>query len=398
MKKTAFALLASLALFASCSKDDDTVAMTNLSVKIILPADYPTVKQEGIEVKFKNVSTNNVYSAHVSKDGVAEAPVESGTYVITAESKQSVTTSIGTGDGKKDFTQEVTFRGLLENQVVIGAAMSLDLPLTPSIASNGFIIKEIYFSGCMTPLKEAYMKDHYVEIYNNSDKVLYADGLSICEMSHNTGFEVDEWAKVTVDGVAVHTIYTIPGSGKTYKVEPGQSLVLANIAINHQKEVPNSVDLSKANWEWYDNHKLDVDVPEVPNLMKNFSYSKTVWGLHARGMCGLLIFQETNMGKFLAENEVTKPNASGSATMTSYRVPYSRIIDAVELASPSMFGVKALPASIDASYTYATTVFAGKCVSRKVERRVNGRVVYRDTNNSALDFNVDQTPAPGQNK
>jgi len=398
MKKVVFALLASLTIFASCSKDDDTIAMTTISVSVSTPADYPNIKQEGIEVKFKNVSTNTVYSAFISKDGRAELPVESGTYTISAESKQSVTTSIGTEIEKKEFTQEVTFRGLQENLTLVGATHNLKLSLTPSFASNGFIIKEIYFSGCQTPLKKAYMKDHYIELYNNSDKVLYADGLSICEMAHNTGFEVDEWAKVVSDGVAVHTIYTIPGNGSTYKIAPGQSIVIANIAINHKVEAPNSVDLSKANWEWYDEHKLDVDVPEVPNLIKNFSYSLSVWGLHARGMSGLLIFQETNMAKFLTENKVSKQNASGSNTMNAYRVPTDRIIDAVELAYPSMFGVKALPASIDASYTYATKALEGKCVSRKVDKKVGDRVIYRDTNNSALDFSVDQNPAPGQNK
>ena len=103
------------------------------------------------------------------------------------------------------------------------------------------------------------------------------------------------------------------------------------------------------------------------------------------------------MDNFLAENKIEKVNASGT-TSTRYKVPNSIILDAVELGTPSDFLSKALSASLDISYTHcgdADDSRYGKCVRRKVESTENGRVIYKDTNNSAIDFDSTVDPQPG---
>ena len=56
---------------------------------------------------------------------------------------------------------------------------------------------------------------------------------------------------------------------------------------------PNSFDLSKANFEWYDestNPKVtDIDNPEVPNMERLYTYSRTIWGPHDRGFYSYII-------------------------------------------------------------------------------------------------------------
>lgn len=396
MKRFLVICMAAVAMLSSCKKDDD-IEKTTLGISIAIPSDYSDAKVEGMPIKVKNLATGTTYDALANAQGKAEVVVESGTYQISVESTQTIASNVTSGTSHSDFTQEVTFRGLLENQVVAGSSLQVSLELSPSTPSAGFVIKTIYFAGTRTPLNESYWKDQYIEIYNNSDKVLYADGLSICEISFTTTTTPDEWKAVIPNDLVVSTVYTIPGSGQTVPVQPGKSIVIANIAINHKEQNANSFDLSAANYEWYDDNKLDVDVPNVPNLEKNFSTSATVWILHTRGYRGIILMQDTDMASYVAANKVSRPNASGSALVYGIKVPYNRIIDGVELSHPSAFMLKGLPASVDASYTYCSASYNGKCVQRKVEKRVNGRVVYRDTNNSAKDFDADQTPNPGVN-
>ena len=54
-------------------------------------------------------------------------------------------------------------------------------------------------------------------------------------------------------------------------------------SINHKEANPNSIDLSKANFEWYIESKQDVDNPAVPNLDVYYCYSKTIWVLNKQG-------------------------------------------------------------------------------------------------------------------
>lgn len=391
-----WAMFALSFVFASCSKDD-AIPLTTLTVKLEVPSDYVGFKSEEVWVKVRNMVSNRSDSVKADALGNAVLVVEQGTYQIAANTKQLVSTTVSDGGGTKSFSQEVSLVGLIENQILVGDISAVSVKLTPVSLSSGFVIKEVYFAGCTTPLNAKYWKDQYIEIYNNSDKVLYADGLSIAEVSHTTSLETDDWAKFNIGGVVVGTVYTIPGAGTSYPVQPGKSIVIANVAIDHTVEIPSSVNLTKANWEWYDDNKLDVDVPEVPNLIKNFSYSATVWIMHTRGYRGYLIFQEPNMARFLETYKVTRPNASGSGTVSAISVPYASIIDAVELSNPAAFMLKAMPASVDASFTYVTAANSGKCVRRKVDRVVDGRVVYQDTNNSAVDFMPNQAPAPGKN-
>jgi hypothetical protein len=397
MRKTLLGLFAALAIFSSCSKDDDSVATTKLAVKVEFPTDYSDAKAEGIEVNLKNATSGIVYKAKVGSNSVAEAMVESGTYTISVESKQTVKTSLGSGNAQKEFTQEIIFRGLTEGVSVVGKEFSVAVSLTPSMTSGGFIIKEAYFAGVSTPLNKTYWKDQYIELYNNSDKELYADGLSICEVDFTTTLDVNPWAELVKDGVVVNCIYTIPGSGKEVLVKPGQSIVLANIAMDHRKENANSIDLTKANYEWYDKSSIDVDVPEVPNLIPNHVSSNTLWVLHQKGYRGYLIFQEAKMADFITANTVKRTVSAGKDPLIRVKIPYDRIIDGVELSHPSAFKQKALPVSVDASYTYIDASNSGLCVRRKVEKRVNERVVYKDTNNSAKDFEINQKTAPGVN-
>jgi len=378
-------------LLAGCKSNE--VLHTKVTVAISLPDAAVQAGKAGYAVKLTNNATANSQVLTTDTAGTVTASVEEGVYNVEVTGQKTLTTTVGGSTAQQSYTQTVDIRGLLEKSLVTGAELKLTVPLQIAQKGNGFVIQEVYFSGSTTPAKGSYYQDQYIEIYNNSDSVLYADGLSVVEANHLSNSAVAEYADYPND-LIVDAVYTIPGDGKTYPIQPGKSVVIASLGINHKTANANSpVDLSKANFEWYDGGK-DVDVPEVPNMIRNFCYSNTIWTLHTRGYRAYAIFKAPgNYADFLAQNSVGILTASGT-TVTRIKVANSLIIDGVELGTAGTIGSKSLSSAIDVSYTYCDGAYIGKSVRRKVLKTVNGRAVLQDTNNSASDFIPNATPKP----
>lgn len=196
--------------------------------------------------------------------------------------------------------------------------------------------------------------------------------------------------------VVPYFIFQVPGSGKEHPVTPGKSIILADQGLNHKIDNPNSpADMSQADFEWYDEHRLDVDVPEVSNLIKHYSGSLSINTLHTRGYEGFYICQipvaETQV--FLDAHPATTTMPNGS-TKESYVIPAKYIIDAVQCAAPEGYTSTVFPSMLDAGYTFCDAAWIGKCVQRKFEKEEDGRAILLDTNNSTNDFTPNATPSP----
>ena len=72
------------------------------------------------------------------------------------------------------------------------------------VEGAGFVIKEFYYSGCLTPAGNNYTDDQFIEIYNNSADTLYADSLLIVE-HESYGYEPNYWSYMA----SVITSYSI---------------------------------------------------------------------------------------------------------------------------------------------------------------------------------------------
>lgn len=392
-----FNMLLTLALLLAgiACNDDDSLSMSELTVTVSFPDDMgDEVGAEGLSVTITNISNGSETSGTTDETGTFTVTVEEGVYTILVSGEKSYTSQVG----ESQFEQTVTLTGLSENVSVSGSNLEVEVPLFFALASKGWVFKELYITGSLTPEGKTYYKDKYFELYNNSDEVLYADGLSIGESDHLSSNELNIWADIIDDYFVTHVIYTIPGSGTDYPVQPGESIILADAGIDHTADNPNSVDLSDADFEWYDDHVLDVDVPEVPNLIRNFSYSASIWTPHNRGFRSYVVFRpEGSMEDFMEENMIEKLNNNGS-TSIRYRIPNNIILDAVEMGTPSDFQSKALAAALDLSYINCgdgDDARFGKVIRRKVQSVVDGRVIYMDTNNSAADFHSTVDPMPG---
>lgn len=272
---------------------------------------------------------------------------------------------------------------------------------------DGFVLAEIFFAGTETPEGKRYVGDKYFVLYNNAADTLSADGLILIEADLNSVQKYDLGEYDFRDRYcAVDAMYRIPGDGNTHRVAPGETLLIADNAMDHREANANSFDLSNADFEWYDVSSsagtTDVDNPAVENLDKLYCYTYTIWVPHNQGhkSFGLARFPEgmTKEQYFATDSFYISytyqiVTAAGTYTQSkrSYVLPNEWIVDAVNLAPSETFQWLTFSDRLDAGYTYVAPTGSdktrfGKAVRRKVQGMVNGRRVLQDTNNSTEDF------------
>ena len=398
-----FIMLLSIALFA-CQEDE--VKQTNVTVNCNLPEEFTSAGLSDIEVTVKNISTGKTSSFTFSQsDGnTYSLTLIEGLYDFSLEGDMnSIVNEI-------QFVNKV--KGYKDAVEIIGsnAELTLDLFLSEKI-NNDFVIAEIFFTGTLTPEGKQYLGDSYFRIYNNSDQVLYADGLVIAESKFLTTAKRDYTPDIMSDAVAVDAIYRIPGSGTDYPVEPGKSILICDNAIDHRNANVNSFDLRTANFEWYDESTnpsvADIDNPAVANLEKIYCYTLTIWVPHNRGfnsyVLGRLgIDKETYLTDYTYFYDYNLVTNAGTFPMTgdAYKFPNEWVIDAVNLSIEAKFEWLLTHPSLDMGWSYCGKIDSdktryGKSVRRKVLSITDdGRKILKDTNNSSVDFDAEQTADP----
>lgn len=189
-------------------------------------------------------------------------------------------------------------------------------------AQDGLVLSEIFFSGTLTPEGKQYSDDQYIKIANNSDSVLYLDGLAFVESDFLTVIKQDYKPNILDKAMTVDAVYMFPGSGRDYPIQPGKEVVVAINAINHKEFNSKSIDLSSANFEIYDESSnpnfSDTDNPNVPNLINWYDYSASYFSMHNRGFKAYAICRPTvDAQTFIKTISTPTPISSPSENMPS---------------------------------------------------------------------------------
>ncbi len=376
--------------FVAC-EENDSVKMQDVTLKATLPEFMEGVDADGLTVEFINKATESIKTSTLDASGQLLITVEQGLYDIKISGKKIYSQAI---DETTINSQEVNLIGFKESVAISSTSGTLEIPLKISIPNKGWVIKEYYFAGSKTPSGSAYNKDQFIEIYNNTDTVMYADGISFGEVENTTSQGPNVYADEIDQSTFVRALYTIPGTGKEHPVQPGNSILIAPQPINHKETVPASVDLSEADFQFYDSHAtLSIQVPEVPDMIRYYLSSKTILTFHNRGAWPILIFKAPDMENYVSQYTDTRNNKAGNP-ITTVRIPNEYILDAVESAPSEGITSKAFSASVDLGFVGCGPSGTGKSIRRKVAEIKNGRVIYQDTNNSSVDFIPDATPQP----
>ena len=394
MKKIVFATLALIAAIA-CNKIPDpavsiststvNVGYTGTAEKIAveLLANRPwTIKTDGQDwYTVEPLEGEGDATLYISVSAIEEIATRAATLTISAE---TATASLNIVQG---------------------------LPDVQDVTTGSFVIEEVFFTGYLLEdgkTTDSSDGDQYIKITNNTQNLLYADGLAFCissESSQNAGSSywlVDD--DLSAD-ILVRNIYTIPGSGTDVPMLPGHSLLLALSAQDFATENGVGHDLSDADYEFFDGEDVDVDNPDVPNLDCIVRSSKTFTMLHGRGFesYALVKFPEGyTVEKFLEEKAFSGTRSfwmNGEALQEgkpypagSYLIPNAWVVDGVNCGIEEGFGTPAFNSTVDAGYTGCGKVDKdpdrfGKSALRKVSGGI-----FADTNNSTNDFTRDAVP------
>lgn len=347
---------------------------------------------ESATLTFRNLSSGAV--SQFAYPMLPEATVLPGLYDISFE---------GVADGTDYFA-------VARSVEILSSGSLVRLELYFNRHTDDLIIAEIFFTGTLRSSGNQYYGDDYVKLYNNTDHVIYADGLTLFESKFLTTEKRDYFPDRMSEGVTVQALYTIPGSGTDHPVAPGQYILLADTGIDHRQVNPNSFDLSHADWEWYDvstvPSSLDIDSPTVDNLDKWYCYTKSIFLLHNRGFRAIGIARlpegsEVFLAKAWYEYDYEIVSAVGTFPMTGngYVVPNSTVVDVVNCSIVSGWQWNVTDPSLDRGWTHCGTNNSDKTrYFHAVRRKLlyvtdDGRAVFKDTNNSTDDFNPMVTPS-----
>jgi len=257
---------------------------------------------------------------------------------------------------------------------VPGPGTVVDTIFVDAVIVNALMINEIYY--CGGDYSKFYFYDQFVELYNSSQDTLYLDG---CILTRN--YPTDREDIEDIDYVRAIYAFQFPGAavtGREHPIFPGQYIVVAADAIDHSLYA-RAIDLSDADWEFFNPLGSDYDVPGVPN----------VTSIHPESGSDCMINLSHNAVVFATGEEYGYETYINDAGYERIRVtlPLYTVIDGVEYATNSD-ATKELTVRVDAG-------FAGLGCTKYSMQSTERREIGMDVNNSTFDFILLPSPTNG---
>ena len=212
MKKnqlTMLVLFVTMLGFTACS-DDDKVSISTVGITTTVDTTIEGLQLTGGTYTFENVNTSVKTDITYPAQSIELAD---GLYNVTF---------IGKGTYSQNGTPvEVDVQGVQQNVAVSGGSYKLELKVhVLNTGDPDFVIAEIFIPGTYNEAGKQYNGDQYIRIYNNSDKVLYADGLIFMESQFQTTQKYQSVDPDIMDeAIAVGSVVAVPGSGTDYPVQ-----------------------------------------------------------------------------------------------------------------------------------------------------------------------------------
>ncbi len=394
MKNKFYILLLFILSAFSCTREEP-VQVKNMKIEFEMPSNFKTdIKYANKEVVFS--SLYKTYSFTTDNNGVLVIPeIIPDEYTITTswEITGSEYKSLISNNEMVEDKAKVLLRSTLSNYQIFSSKeikMALDV-----LVMRSLLISKIYYSGTKDNSNRNYIIDSFVEIYNNSDEVVYADGkyLALAESMSPAAY----LAKDNPEYIYTRQICRFPGNGTTYPILPGESIVIAaRSARDHRTSASNSVDLSNADFEVKDlDGTGNPDVKALPVISSSTSIK--FFNLITGAPNAVFIFE--------TEEDITEwPEyfAPGKTSGERFRrVPVSTVLDGVECLKNSAvtgpdINLKRFQDIVDAGFAFinASAGYVNESIERKINSSENGRIILKDSNNSTQDFVIVSGPEP----
>ena len=408
--KFALAALICPVLLASCSDDEaeKKIDVTfNAIPKVAGALDVSALA--GTPVQFTEVRNQDTKSFSLDANGSVIASLPMGVYNVSIE--KNITNAQG---------EQVVISLRMENvnvntdgQVIDGYVNSLPA----SALGKDFIFSEVFFNG-ETNSGRMMHPDQYIVLFNPTEDVLYADGVSVGVTMHISWWPKELWYdSYYPDQVPIGGFITIPGSGKEHPVQPGEKLVIAFTAINHSEVVngeiayDHAVDLSGADFEvYYGPDANDVDNPSVPNVLITENGDSYGFFFQPRGYVSPVMFrlengQQSTVDAFVNSHttlskthvDATETTPEGDIDIHILAIETENIIDGIQTSDvPQDVKTRVVPETIDRGKFLVNGCHRQELCIRK-EIKVGDKTFYQDTNNSSEDMqDVNERKAAGK--
>ena len=408
MKKYLLIISTCLTLSA-CNSFNDLEGVKEIApISVDVALDFKTEQVTEIKdltVKFDNYDEDLHYEKPVSGHQVEMNDILPGIYTVNVS-----------GTGIDADGNEYYLNGSVVNHAIFQEDSSLSLTIK-GLKISPLVFKEIYYACSRTPLNKPYIYEQFYEVYNNSSSMLYLDGIHFANLyPDKSSTNLPLWPEEDGDNyVYALRVWKFPGNGTDYPLQPGESCVIAQFAVNHQLEIYNPaspVDNSSADFEFYmDNtNYTNAPAPDMEHIFYNGKaekgtlkqYLTTVFG---GAYVAFQIPEGETWDPVNDPNMQTRDLSTTKATLYA-KIPIRYVLDAVEaIDNESKTNSKRLPSVLDAGITWVGTTYNGLGVCRKPSlddngnpiQRENGAYIYQDTNNSADDFERGVTPVLRRN-
>ncbi|MBN1884317.1 MAG: DUF4876 domain-containing protein [Candidatus Krumholzibacteriota bacterium] len=268
------------------------------------------------------------------------------------------------GDARKIFTGSADI--LVDGGGTVDANVTTDI-----VGTSDLLINEIFYAG--SDASSFFFYDQYVEIHNSSGDTLYLDGMFLTRQTQTVYPDQND-----IDHVRALYVFQFPGTpatGRQYPIAPGEYVVVAADAVDHSAWIPSSIDLSVADWEFFNPLANDYDNPDVPNIISINPYSRSDYLINLAHGSVVLATGEEYFFEEMDEETIR------------VGIPIGTVVDGVEYAS-STDKTKQLTTRVDAGFAgIGNTRYSGQ----SAERREPGL----DTNDSTFDFELSARPTIG---
>jgi len=399
------AVIATILSLSSCLKGTealrgggpgDTGKSVELKVKVTLPQTEAIIDMKDIVITVQSKSMKLTLNTAPDETGSAVFNVAPDKYDILA-SYYNRSTRVAANGYCAEFL--LCTSGIVDSKGEFSKP-EVTIPMSVSLPSP-IVIREIYYHGCKNKEGTSYTKDTYFEIYNNNGlggADYYLDSLCFAALfPHNSTGGNTAW--LDADTLAIAQMYwMIPGNGKTYKLKPGESAVVAcKAAVDHSQRATSALHLEKAHFGCYDEnlsgHEIAAGVTVAQMTMCGMG---TAWALSIHSPALVLFRPEMGVAQYRSEAAKWERYEPGKSAGTKYwYIAKEWIIDGVECYDTPEGALKRLPSTVDASYACMKSPhYSGLCISRKLEFTDGGVDVFMDTNNSLNDFATDQPLSP----
>ena len=267
--------------------------------------------------------------------------------------------------------------------------------------------------------------DQYITIYNPSKQTLYLDSLAIVtnQIDPRVIFEFAPGDNFVNSYYGVNSIMCFPGKGHDYPVKPGQTIVIANHAIDHAKDyekylddngenlkeyegIDQFLDLSKADFEWSPSTDKNNN-PNVPDLMPISSGRAMATVAEAVGLALVrLPWSPATFAQFAKrdaeadkKSKVKNPIHYINVTNTHLKdflaveIPFDKVVDCMTICPRKRFQMR--PSKLDKGFlgvaeenfsTYNNENIL-KVMGLSLQRKFDGKG-FVDTDNTTTDFEV----------